>query len=834
MAEGKKFIERKRLEPLMRAVMNVPALFVVAPTGCGKTVAVRSFVRESDCVCIWIDLYSPGDSDASGFFWRLVTKEVGKQFPVIGEKLTAQGFPSDSVQITEMFEAIQDERPERDVLLIIDNYDLVCNARADNILHCAIRANIRWLHTIVISRIPPCAAIRELIFKGTCSIVTMNDLLMTREETAELLESAECCNDKKFVRSVFGNSVGWLPAINAMITCCKRYPDSALVDAVFDLLNFYFELYDEKTQNFLLEFSALHDVDTEEAIYVFEDTGVLALLDHLCYVNPFVTKCICTYTIRGVYRSFLNQARLRKGLDPKDKLLRAARWRSQSGDHIRAIQYWHCAGDYKTILSEMDTLLFTSSTKISVFDSKLMHDAFNSVDEETKYRYPMAILKYIIYNALDDDGRLAARLLSEFKRYFDTHEHPKYTKNRIKAEILVACTALSYNKSSNIKTFMHFSKQSAAAFREHSDLVSRKYVLTFGFPCYTSAYYNSPGTYEETCRIMYTDLVKYVPKVTNGMGMGCEYLCRAEYLLDTGRMDGVAEFAAKAIYKAQAYDQMCIVVCSKMAIARLAFVQGRKGDTESILEEMEMLLDTVTDQAEIDVIENGVGFLCAMLGSPGIPDSLLDIKGLLNRRKNRGAAFSLSVFGKAMIAKREYLRFDALFDDIISKQREFQNMMGVIYSHIFHAIAHYHLSDTSGATAAMDQATVIARQDDIVMPFLEHYEQLEPLISAEPLSTDAFISKVRELRVRNFHNINNEATINLNAITQREQQVLNLLEKGYSNKQIGETLFISICTVKRHLQNIYSKLGVKSRTQAININANVTGAAQNDGRYKIG
>lgn len=51
-------------------------------------------------------------------------------------------------------------------------------------------------------------------------------------------------------------------------------------------------------------------------------------------------------------------------------------------------------------------------------------------------------------------------------------------------------------------------------------------------------------------------------------------------------------------------------------------------------------------------------------------------------------------------------------------------------------------------------------------------------------------------------------------LTRRECEVLALLADGQSNRQIGETLFISDRTVARHLTNIFHKIGVSSRTQA--------------------
>ena len=58
------------------------------------------------------------------------------------------------------------------------------------------------------------------------------------------------------------------------------------------------------------------------------------------------------------------------------------------------------------------------------------------------------------------------------------------------------------------------------------------------------------------------------------------------------------------------------------------------------------------------------------------------------------------------------------------------------------------------------------------------------------------------------------AQLLIEPLTARELEVLKLIEAGYSNQTIAEKLVISITTVKRHISNVYAKLGVKSRTQA--------------------
>lgn len=51
-------------------------------------------------------------------------------------------------------------------------------------------------------------------------------------------------------------------------------------------------------------------------------------------------------------------------------------------------------------------------------------------------------------------------------------------------------------------------------------------------------------------------------------------------------------------------------------------------------------------------------------------------------------------------------------------------------------------------------------------------------------------------------------------LTEREREILALLARGASNREISETLYIASGTVKNHLSNILGKLGVRDRTQA--------------------
>lgn len=74
----------------------------------------------------------------------------------------------------------------------------------------------------------------------------------------------------------------------------------------------------------------------------------------------------------------------------------------------------------------------------------------------------------------------------------------------------------------------------------------------------------------------------------------------------------------------------------------------------------------------------------------------------------------------------------------------------------------------------------------------------------EPEVTDKLIHQIQRGNQRELHD----------DLTTREREVLELIAQGKSNQEIADELFITLKTVKTHVSNILSKLGVEDRTQA--------------------
>ena len=84
----------------------------------------------------------------------------------------------------------------------------------------------------------------------------------------------------------------------------------------------------------------------------------------------------------------------------------------------------------------------------------------------------------------------------------------------------------------------------------------------------------------------------------------------------------------------------------------------------------------------------------------------------------------------------------------------------------------------------------------------------KPKIETVVVEKEVYIS-------RNENFVLNESLVAKLELSTRELEILGLLAEGNSNQEIANRIFVSLSTVKTHNQNLFEKLDVKRRTQAI-------------------
>lgn len=267
-----------------------------------------------------------------------------------------------------------------------------------------------------------------------------------------------------------------------------------------------------------------------------------------------------------------------------------------------------------------------------------------------------------------------------------------------------------------------------------------------------------------------------------------------------------------------------------LALARLRQAQGDGPGAVAALEEAERLavMFDATDmddhmvamsRARIDALQGDFEAVARWAGSRGLlgldPAYLqLDAATELHLRK-----YELAVLGLACVLEgrpREALSFlEPLLDHVAAKGR-----WGLgIEALALQAAAHHLLGETGPALTRLERAFARAKPEGYVQLFVEMGEPMAQLLyqAAEgdifPEYAGRLLAAFPELTPSPVAQQQSQRLIE--PLSERELEVLAAVAEGLSNHETAERLYISERTVKWHASNIYGKLQVSNRTEAV-------------------
>jgi LuxR family maltose regulon positive regulatory protein len=144
----------------------------------------------------------------------------------------------------------------------------------------------------------------------------------------------------------------------------------------------------------------------------------------------------------------------------------------------------------------------------------------------------------------------------------------------------------------------------------------------------------------------------------------------------------------------------------------------------------------------------------------------------------------------------------------------------VIRAGVFQAKALATQGKTSNALARLLEILPLAAPEGYFSTFVDEGETLRQLLQEARAKVPAEIRVYVEQMLAAFSTgenqpVKRETGYGAPELSDREREILLLVAEGLSNQEIAERLVISITTVKTHVGNIFNKLGVTSRIQAI-------------------
>lgn len=186
---------------------------------------------------------------------------------------------------------------------------------------------------------------------------------------------------------------------------------------------------------------------------------------------------------------------------------------------------------------------------------------------------------------------------------------------------------------------------------------------------------------------------------------------------------------------------------------------------------------------------------------------------------------------RTLMAEGRWAAAQMAVEDLLDAAETTGHGRFVIWALVWQALILDAQDDIRAALKALEHALVLAEPEGYVRIFVDEGMPMVALLERMNASREGgrlkeYISKLLTAfkedpteRVQVKDNNLQPSSPNLHALveplTERELEVLNLIAAGLKNRVIGEELVITVGTVKRHISNIYGKLGVTNRVQAV-------------------
>jgi len=157
-----------------------------------------------------------------------------------------------------------------------------------------------------------------------------------------------------------------------------------------------------------------------------------------------------------------------------------------------------------------------------------------------------------------------------------------------------------------------------------------------------------------------------------------------------------------------------------------------------------------------------------------------------------------------------------LLTGLLNLARDEERTDSIIEILILQSIVYQVQGDNQTALDILGDVIKLAEPEGYTQVFVNEGDPMRQLLSMCLLQTDD--SNYLTQLLQAFHQSDDETEPNqllIEPLSDRELDVLRLIADGYTNQAIADELFIALSTVKKHVNNIYGKLNVANRTQAI-------------------
>jgi len=822
-----RLVKRYALMDKLDAGQKRKLTVVAAPAGYGKSTLLSDWAHERKLQCAWVSL----DKQVNDFsvFWSHVVASIANVVPLLngeGELLsTYYSLNTFDPSMNALLDAL--DRYRQPVTLIWDDFHHISDRSILDCVSVFVERLPAHVHLYLASRSEPSFPAARLLVLGEYGKLSASDLQFRAADA--FLFYRDCMAlplHESDIEALVRSTEGWIAGLQlAGISLREKGDAEALLSrfagrqrSVSDyFLEEVFARQDERLQAFLMRTSILSRMNASVCAAVTGMDDAQSILETAERAMLFLIPLDDSrewFRYHHLFADFL-QHRLRRfdtqGWEHANAV--AAQWWEAEGSDEQAVEHWLAAGRASEAVTIIEKALTDVLQSGEEWARSAVYGWFRALPPSCFEHMPLLRFFRVSLHAQAFNLREAE---VELRRIGDSFQQPEW-------QIWRGVYHLFYSEISLYSMDLNRTWEHLELFEK--EMPEGSPLLMIGANTLTGMEYENYLAFmnnRESAQRFLTHWIKEWSRKKHYPFVGYLYLAYGEWHHEDNQPREAIRYAEMAFRQKQMKPYARITVHGALTAARAYWAEGRATEALQLLEEAEKGVRSPDYPLFISKLRAEKAFIALRQEDIAEVKIWIETCGLhptdsvpLNRiREYLQLARAVTAIGKPEAALELLWR-------MYHKLSEENRLRDKLKTLILISVAYKQRNEYREAYLTLDSALELAEAENYVRGvidegrpiahLLERYIHEREFGAGKPNAAASVRYAKKLLDV--IRGANTEQV--RSPITRQERTILLHIRDGLSNKEIASTRGISVGTVKTHLKNLYRKMDVNSRVQAI-------------------
>ncbi len=472
------------------------------------------------------------------------------------------------------------------------------------------------------------------------------------------------------------------------------------------------------------------------------------------------------------------------------------------------------AGIIEDILGIADLIQLAIINAGNELDYYLIEQHLEKLPHDVILSYPRLILTKVLVAAVSGHQE-------EVEKWYETlheilrQEPENYNMTEVQQCVEYLRLALP---GQDVRCLVDYMLQSAADSRTAKELKFPS-MITFNMPSVLHAT-NDYSIYLHQVNGIHPKLQEAFSMALGTQGQVMAQIAKGEAYYELDEIDLAFEQAQYAIQQARLYGDITLYFAASVSFSRILLIKGEQETIFWIIQDVEREIENSGGKA---LTYNLRTFLLEIELIQGKTDNLMRwIEEVAPRSDEQMCIFNYYQYVmwiKILILQGEYTKAHIFVHQAIGDNKEYQLPYWALQLHLLDAIAYYR-EENSRYRISLERAIELGEPLGLIRTFayegaavVSMFRDYIKTLTRTRKYLTKIVKAAQQMQTQYPYYLGGD--VEEEKLTPTELEVLKYLKRGMKNTEIAKAMFISENTVKYHLKNIYQKLEVSNRTQAI-------------------